>query len=76
MSEYYTKFVIKNKDGYYYGFHGFKENKLLFSENIDFYDDDKTPVELIKDCPDIFNDGPYEVVKVSKNIEYKECSKL
>lgn len=75
MSEYYTKFAIKNKDGYYYGFHGFKEKKLLFSENIDFYDDEKTPIELMKNRTDIFNDGPYEIVKVSKSVKYGECSK-
>ena len=66
-----VKFAIKDKYNKYYGFHGFG----TYLSDADLYDDEKKPQELVEGRPDIFNDGPYEIVKISKEETFKELPK-
>ena len=66
-----VKYVIKDKHNKYYGFHGFGS----YLSEADLFDDEKKPQELIEGRRDIFKDGPYEIVKVSKEEILRELPK-
>ena len=66
-----VKFTIKDKHNNYYGFTGFDS----YLSKADHFDNETEPAELIKNRPDIFDDGPYEIVKVSKEEIFRELPK-
>lgn len=66
-----VKYVIKDKHNKYYGFHGFGS----YLSKADHFDDEVKPQELIEGRPDIFKDGPYEIIKVSKEETFRELPK-
>lgn len=65
------KYAIKDKNNKYYSFSGF----VKYLSDASIYDNETEPAELVKNRPDIFEDGPYEIIKVSKEETFKELSK-